>query len=182
MIGGLARRYARALAGTARSKGRLEAVAAEMERVESWLADPALAATLASPVLAASRRAAILAEMVRVLELSDTTRDFVSLLGDRHRISEIQSIAGSLREIADVDAGRIRGRVRVAQPIAEPELARLRAELERVHQRTVLLSVEIEPDLIGGISLEMEGRVFDGSARTQLRALARSLARGRSAA
>ncbi len=183
MIGGLAKRYARGLAAVARAEHHLEAVLAELEQVASTLAaNPVLANALASPILVAERRNALIHELARTLPLSATSSTLLSLLGDRHRLPELPRIVEALREIADIQAGRIRGTLRIARKIDDTQLAQLREALEKIRQRAVLLTVEVDPSLIGGVSLEMEGRVFDGSASAQLRALAHRLAQGRNAA
>jgi F-type H+-transporting ATPase subunit delta len=77
----------------------------------------------------------------------------------------------------------VEGRVRIAVRSASELTA---AELDSIAQRfadlaggrtggTVLPELEVDPDLLGGIEVEVQGRVFDGSVRTRLRRLARSM-------
>ena len=40
--------------------------------------------------------------------------------------------------------------------------------------------VRVDPSLLGGVVVDIEGKVYDGSLRTQLEALASSIAGGRS--
>jgi len=42
----------------------------------------------------------------------------------------------------------------------------------------VLLNVEIDKSLIGGLQAEMGGKLFDGSVKTQLKRIADTLAKG----
>jgi F-type H+-transporting ATPase subunit delta len=41
-----------------------------------------------------------------------------------------------------------------------------------------VLQQETDPSLIGGVSIELEGKVYDGSVRTQLEKLKQRIARG----
>lgn len=177
MIGAVAKRYARALAGVAGEQGRLEETADELVRVGGWLDDGALEAALASPMLGAAERRALLAQMTDSLGLSDLTKDFLALLADKGRLGAFRSIVQAYERLVDRALGRIRATVRVAAPLPQASLAELVSLLEGVSGKRVLPSVEVDPELIAGITVEVEGRVFDGSARTQLAHLARTLAR-----
>ena len=64
-----------------------------------------------------------------------------------------------------------------AQPIADASLAELVGVLEKIAGRKVVPTVETDPELIGGLTVEMQGTVYDGSVRTQLERLARTMAK-----
>ena len=177
MTGGIAKRYARALSGAALESNRLEETAAEFDSVDAWLADADLAAALESPVIGHAQRSAILAQMTQSLALSDLTRNFLNLLADRKRLPFLGAIAKAYRDIVDRQLGRLRAVVRVASPLPDQKLAEVIAVLERITGKKILPKVEIEPGLIAGLSVEVEGRVYDGSVRTQIEHLARALAR-----
>jgi F-type H+-transporting ATPase subunit delta len=49
--------------------------------------------------------------------------------------------------------------------------------LEQMTGKNVIASVVVDPALIAGVSVEIEGRVYDGSVQTQLAHLTRSMAR-----
>ena len=59
-------------------------------------------------------------------------------------------------------------RVLSAVPLKETEAVAIRAELEKRFSRNITLSCEIDPTLIGGVRVEIEGRVIDGSIRNKL--------------
>ena len=44
----------------------------------------------------------------------------------------------------------------------------IRAELEKRFGRNITLSCEVDPSLIGGVRVEVDGRVIDGSIRNKL--------------
>ena len=66
--------------------------------------------------------------------------------------------------------------VRSAAPLADSELAALRGKFEAITGRQVLETAEVDPSLLGGVTVETEGRVYDGSIRTQLARLERRMA------
>jgi F-type H+-transporting ATPase subunit delta len=180
MSGSLARRYARALAQSARAEGRLEAVLDELERAAAWLADPELGAALISPALAPAARASLLAQITATLELSELVRNFLGVLVRNKRLGLFAAVVGAYRRFVDDELGRVRGRVRAPAEPSPAGLEELRTTLEQALGRQVILTVERAPELLGGLSVEIEGRVYDGSLATQLRHLTAELARERS--
>ena len=52
--------------------------------------------------------------------------------------------------------------------LKEAETVALRAKLEKKLGRQVTLQCHVNPELIGGIRVEVDGRVIDGSIRNKL--------------
>ena len=59
-------------------------------------------------------------------------------------------------------------RILSAVPIRETEAMAIRTELEKRFGHTVVVQCEVDPSLIGGIRVEVDGRVIDGSIRNKL--------------
>jgi F-type H+-transporting ATPase subunit delta len=177
MTGALAKRYARALLAVAREQGALEETAADLERAVAWLEDPELAAALASPTLGTASRRALLAEITRSLGLSDLTNRFLALLAEKNRIAEFRAIARAYESLVDESLGRVRATIRTPQALDDASLRQIVATLERISGKTVVPRIEIDPALIAGVTVDMAGRVYDGSVRTQLAHLAHVMAR-----
>jgi len=177
VTGAIAKRYARALAGVAGEQGRLEQTAEELDRVAAWLADPDVAAAFASPNLGVTARRGLVGRLAESLDLSELTRNFLSLLAERNRLDQFRAITRAYQGLVDRSLGRVRAVVRAATQPSEASLDEIRAVLEQVSKKKVLVTVDVDPTLIAGVSVEIEGRVYDGSARTQLTHLARSMAR-----
>jgi F-type H+-transporting ATPase subunit delta len=177
MTGAIAKRYARALLAVATEQGRLEETAAELERTAAWLEDPELAHALGSPALGAAARRGLIGEITRSLELSELTSRFLAVLAEKGRLGDFRAIARAYVAMVDQSLGRVRATIRSAQPLSDSSLAEIVRALEKISGKKVLALTEIDPALIAGLTVEMEGRVYDGSARTQLTHLAQTMAR-----
>ena len=59
-------------------------------------------------------------------------------------------------------------RVLSAVPLKESEAVAIRAELEKRFGHGISIQCEVDPSLIGGVRVEVEGRVIDGSIRNKL--------------
>lgn len=177
MTGAIARRYARALASVAAEQSRLEQTADELDRVAAWLDDPDLKAAFESPNLGVSARRGLVGRLAESLELSELARNFLSMLGERNRLDHFRAIVQAYQGLVDRSLGRVRALVRAATALDDAGVEQVRSVLEQISKKKVLVSVVIDPALIAGVSVEIEGRVYDGSAHTQLTHLARSMAR-----
>jgi F-type H+-transporting ATPase subunit delta len=66
--------------------------------------------------------------------------------------------------------------VRSARPLTEESRRRINEVFEHQTGKRVIADSSVDPDLLGGVVVEIAGRVFDGSLRTRLERLERSLA------
>ena len=177
MTGAIAKRYARALASVAAEQNHLEQTADELDRIASWLDDPDVKAAFDSPSLGVNARRGLVGRLAESLELSELTRNFLSMLGERNRLDQFKGIIQAYQSLVDRSLGRVRAVVRAATSLDDASVAQIRSALEQITKKKVLVSVVVDPTLIAGVSVEIEGRVYDGSAHTQLTHLARSMAR-----
>jgi len=173
----IARRYARALAGVAGEQNRLEETATELESIATWLDDADVRAAFESPSLGVQASRGLVGRLAESLGLSELSRNFLSLLAERHRLDQFRSIVLAYQALVDRSLGRVRATIRAASPLGDSSIEQIRVVLEQMAGRKVIASVVVDPTLIAGISVEIEGRVYDGSAQTQLAHLARSIAR-----
>ena len=176
MTGGLAKRYARALASVAKEENGLQEMSTELDRVAGWLADAELSDALNSPALSHENRRALVSQVCESLTLSPLCQNFLSLLTDKGRLHSFDGIRLAYRELVDRDLNQLRATLRTAQALTSAQEAEITAMLEKSHGKKVLLSTEVDPELVAGVTIEIEGKIYDGSARTQLAQVARAMA------
>lgn len=176
MSGGLGRRYARALLGLARESGALASAAEEIGRIAAALDQPDARRTLLSPVLAPADRRAIVDKIVARLGISTIVGNLVRVLAERGRLQYLPDVARAYETFVDQELGRARVAIRSATALSDEQLREL-GELARrlTGGKDVIVSTEVDPDLIGGVTLAAAGTVYDGSVKTQLARLAKSV-------
>jgi F-type H+-transporting ATPase subunit delta len=128
---------------------------------------PALAATLGDASAAPERRR----ELVR--GLLDGKADPVTV-----RLAELsvtgfggRNFAASLSRLVELAAERRELRVayvRVAAPLSDAEEERLAATLGRIYGQQVSLKVSVEPELLGGASVQIGHDLYDGTVLRRL--------------
>jgi F-type H+-transporting ATPase subunit delta len=110
---------------------------------------------------------------------SDLFADFIMLLNDKGRLDILEAIAAAYRDLMDQQAGRVRVSVRSASPMTNEQQDRLRDELRASLNQEPILKVTIDPELLGGLVVQVGDQVFDASVRTRLDSIRNQLmARG----
>ncbi|HKA52460.1 MAG TPA: ATP synthase F1 subunit delta [Candidatus Binatia bacterium] len=173
----VARRYAKALLELARGQGLQETVGVELARVAEVLADPSLAQLLALPNLPLKTRRDITERLSTALALQPLTSNFLRVLAENGRLDIIPQVENAYQHLLERALGRVRAKVRAAAPLSEEELNALVDAFSRLTNMTVLPTIELDPELLGGVTVEIEGRVYDASLKTQLQRLGETLAR-----
>lgn len=176
MIGSIARRYAKALFVLAGEEGSLEQTGVELQQLADVASDPGMGETLGNPLLSPQARRAVAQTLADRLAVRPTTRNFLCLLADQQRLGHIAGIAERYRQLLDGARGRVRATVSSAIALNEEQESKLIAAFERLTGKTVLATRKVDPGLLGGVVVEIAGKAYDGTLKTQLQHLAASIA------
>lgn len=176
--GRLSRRYAKALFELALAERREDEVGQEIDRFLTAYSGSSLPAVLNNPAFPLGSRKNIVIEVSRGLQLSPLGVHFLSLLLERDRLSYLPSVVSRYRRLLDEKKGRVEAVVMAPDPLAAATLERMREALGKVSGKEVILQQESDPGLIGGVVIQLEGKVYDGSVRTQIEKMRARTERG----
>ncbi len=171
-----ARRYAKALLSLAQEVGQEEAIGTELKHIATVLAEPDLARTLALPTLPPKTRGEIVESLIRAAAPHPLVANFLRVLAVNDRLNVLADIESSYQRLLEKLLGRVRATVKSAFELSEDEVQSIVDAFSHKTGRTVIPILELEPELLGGVTVEIEGRVYDASLRTQLQRLGQSLA------
>jgi len=175
MSGKVARRYAKALFALAREARVLDVVAAELADLRTAFSDEEIVTMLASPMMTAPRLTALAQQLTTQLRLSELSGRFLGVLAANRRLDQLAGVCARFQELHDRALNRIRVTVRSAATLPTQRLKEIVATCERLTGKTVLATTASDPGLLGGLVVEVEGKVYDGSLRTQFDHLARDI-------
>lgn len=176
--GSLSRRYTRALFQLAREGGEEEKIGSEIEQFFSAHEQSDLRKVLSNPAFPAAARINILKQVIASQQLSPLTAKFLSLLLERDRLDYLPGIVSSYRRLLNEAKGRVEARVVSAAALDGALVDQLRERLRGLSGKDVVLQQETDPGLLGGLLIELEGKIYDGSIRTQLEKMKQRIARG----
>lgn len=127
------------------------------------------------PAVRAEEKERILARLPD-LEGCETLLHFYQLLAVKGRMDLLPEILDAFRDLALAQRDCARCVLTCVRPLEAAELAKLRLALCRLHhKRDILFDVRIDPSLLGGFTLELEGVTYDKSVRGALAGLTRQL-------
>ena len=168
-------RYAKALLGLAQEQNLIESTGIELAKVAEVLAEPTLAKTLSLPNLSPKTRKDIVDQLIKAFSPSALLGNFLRVLAENDRLKNFPEIERAYQQLLEQQLGRVRARIRIAMPISDGELQSLVDAFSRLTQKTVVPAVEIDPELLGGVVVEIAGKVYDASLKTQLQRIGESL-------
>ena len=137
-----------------------------------------LADTIANPLYRAGERKKVLAQVVERLNLSKVMGAFVMLLFEKGRLAFIGSISEFYNVLADELKGVARANLVSATQLADETVEKIRASLSKRTGKEIVLDVQYDSGLIGGIVTRIGDLVLDGSIKTQLLNMKESFKKG----
>jgi F-type H+-transporting ATPase subunit delta len=165
----LARVYAEALMAAAGPQA--DAVGDDIDAlVEDVLAErPNAERFLASGAVNRKTKAAVL--QAAFAGTSDVLRNFLGVLNQNNRLGLLRAIAAAYRKLRDEAAGRVRVTVTSAVALSDDQLTKLKTTLAGRLDAEPVLDARTDPDLLGGLVVQVGDRVYDSSVRTRLDSL-----------
>jgi F-type H+-transporting ATPase subunit delta len=172
----IARRYAKALMKIGQQDGSYERYCEELNAFASLFEkEEKLREVLINPVFGIPQRQGVIKGIGNKLGLSQITLNFLHILVDKNRIRYLSEITSIYQEFVDEAAGRARVLLVTAYDLTEDKLQKLTHGLEELVGKKVIMEVERDPALIGGVVAKIGGMLYDGSIKTQLEILKETL-------
>jgi F-type H+-transporting ATPase subunit delta len=172
-----ARRYARALLDVALAQADPATVKADLDRLAGLVHDHLeLRSFLDHPAVGPEKKKAVVRALRKDRELAPPVQRLVDLLIDRQRTDILAEVARAFTRAWNVHRGVVEAEALSATALDESERRALQSAVERATGRMVELTADVDPSLVGGLLLRMEGRVYDGTVRARLAALRERLA------
>ena len=106
-------------------------------------------------------------------------QDFLTVLARRGRFPLLPSIVAQYRQLKRREAGEGLCLLRCARDPGDQALAPVAQFLCKKHgYQAITFEIVVDPEVLGGFVLEIDGVTYDKSVRGQLQALAQSLQKG----
>lgn len=158
-------RYAKALFSLAEQEQQFESIHEEIQALETIFNDnPRLGAVLTDTTLSGLKQRELLKSLSG--EFSTFMQHFLSLVFDYQRMAEMPYIIAAYEDLYDQKMGIAHAKVTSAVALDDDQIARISqsfAKREGLNQ--VLVESIVDPDIIGGIVLESNHKVIDGSVK-----------------
>jgi len=173
----VARRYASALADVVLERGEAREIQDELIAWEKlFRLSPSLQEVFRNPTIALDQKRAVLNKLIERVKPRPATVNFLKVLLQNQRLTELGEINRKLAEMLDERAGMVAATVMTARPVPENAQNQLHARLLSLTGKKVRIDFATDPDLIGGLVTRIGSTVYDGSVRNHLQQLKEKMA------
>ncbi|MGJ9414201.1 F0F1 ATP synthase subunit delta [Aeromicrobium sp. CF4.19] len=175
LVDGLETAGVAALVASADAEGTLEAVETELfEAGRAISSDPELRAVVSDRSVPREPKLALLDRLFE----SKVRPQTLELLHQAAavRTGSFERVLAGFSETAAARRDRLVALVRVAYELGDEELQRLTSAIAAKYGRDVHLNIVVDPSVLGGIVVSVEGEVVDGTMSSRLEAARRRLA------
>lgn len=129
---------------------------------------------IGNPVVSAKQLGEIILEIGRN-KFNSEARNLVMLLADNKRILVLPQIRQLFEQLKAQYEGVLEAKIVSAFAMESRQLKKLIDDLERKFKRKIEAQVSIDPELIGGVKVEIGDEILDASIRGKLEAMAVAL-------
>jgi F-type H+-transporting ATPase subunit delta len=165
-----ARRYAEAAFQVAQADGTLDRWQADLASAAELLGRPDVAPVVGSPAVALSQRQGIVQQLLGPRIAPEALR-LVTLLVERGKVDGLRSVSEHYNRMLNAHRGVVEATVTSAVPLTADETAAIQTRVEAMAGSAVELRTEVNPDLIGGLTIQVRDRLLDASIRGRLERL-----------
>jgi F-type H+-transporting ATPase subunit delta len=169
---GLSRRYAAALYELADEQGALDDTIDQMDKLGRLIAEaPDLRRLIESRTIDARHAAGAMDAVLAEQGFSPLVRHFVGVVTANRRLTELPALIGGFAAYVADKRGVITAEVTTAHPLTDTQKAQLAARLATAGYGRVALREQVDPSLLGGMTLKIGARLYDTSLKSRLQRL-----------
>jgi len=173
----IGRIYSKAMLDLAEERGEADDLLGELQDLVKYLGrNPEFEQFLGSPLVDDEDRSRTLERALRG-KASDLLVDALQVVNRKGRLGLLRAIAEGYRLEHGLLRGVAEATVRTAVPLGEALRTRVRESVARFTGKQPRLIEKVDPSLIGGIVIEVDGQKIDGSVASRLRELGQALER-----
>lgn len=168
--------YAESLLQLAEEAGKAEEIGAELWQLhELWNQAPSFAAMMSSAAIEIAARRESLRKAFGAGRVHPLVLNLLLVLNDKRRSMILPRACEAYRAKLDQRLGREEVRVTTATALGEEHRAALRARIKKLTGHDADLFENVDPRLLGGMSVQIGDRLYDRSVRRGLRDLRAAL-------
>ncbi|MEA1968938.1 MAG: ATP synthase F1 subunit delta [Thermodesulfobacteriota bacterium] len=177
----VSRRYAKALMLIGKEDGQADQYRTELDGIVGLFdQNQEFEQAVINPLFDKNDRRNVLTAVIEKTDLSKVMKSFIVLLFDKGRIGFLRDVCDFYNNLADELKGVVHATLVSATQLSSEAVEKIKQGLAAKTGKDVILDVEQDKSLIGGIVTRIGDLVLDGSVKTQLFNMRESLKRGES--
>jgi len=168
----IAKRYAKGLFNVGEKNGKYKEYQSEIEGILGVFdREERLKRAIILPLVEVEKRKEVLSDVLRSLEVSTPLASMFTMLLEKNRMGYLSLIRDVYNDLVDEKEGRVKGTLWTAFPLDDAMKTKIETEMGEKLGKKVILTVQEDKSLIGGVKVAIKGTIIDGSVRRQLHTL-----------
>ena len=163
--------YGEALYGLCREEGLEDTVLRQMDVLRQCFREtPDFVRLLSSPALSKADRCRIVDDSFRK-SLAPYLLNFLKILTEKGYMRHFADCCGAYRSCYNRDHNILPVQATTAAPLTQEQAAKLRQKLSAITGKTVELHNRLDPDVLGGVRLDYDGKMLDDTVAHRLESI-----------
>ena len=172
----LANRYAKALFAVAQETDAFDEYNKVLSEVATvFVGQAEVKDGLTNPLYPVDVRAKVMDHIIAAAGATGVIKNFLTLVVEKKRAEFLPEIAEAFQALIDAQRNICQGSVVTATEINAELKDKVQATLEKITGKTVVLTTEVDPAIVGGIIAKVGDLILDGSIKSQLQGLKESI-------
>ena len=172
----IGKRYAEALSGNIGEDSQLgEALLGLKEFGKAMKTENELLRFFEHPSIPKEKKKHVVEGLCSGLQIGDKVANLLMMLNERGKILYLDKIIEYFQQVVDRRLGQQRIHVTSAHILSDENTNRLKTALNKILGKTILIDIEVDESLIGGVMLRIGDQVADDTIRNRLDILKRTI-------
>ena len=168
----VASRYAVALMDLAEESKALDAVEKDLSELSSMIeSSDDLSLMIRSPLAGSAAQEKALLALADKAKFHKLTQNFLGVLAQNGRVNALEAIMEAFKIEASKRRGEVAVNVQVAQDLSAAQKKELEAAIAKTVGSDVMLDVQVEPSILGGMIVTVGSQMIDDSVVRKLERL-----------
>jgi len=167
------KRYAQAAFELALEKGGLDSWQSSLRKIADLTTDERVVDLLENPKLSFETKKAVLVEFLGTI--NPLALNLAYLLVHKDRLGIASDMSQQYDRLLDTHHGIEHVGIITAVPLDDEDRKSISSRFERIIGRKVVIDAQVDPSVVGGIKARIGDTLIDGSVKSKLGALKKSL-------
>lgn len=172
----IAKRYVNSLFSGVTKKAEIDSIAKDMSDLGAMIhGSSELAAFLKSPLHSSETQMNVVQALAKKAKLSKSVTALLGVLVQNKRLNVLQAIVFETQEHLAKLSGTVPVSVATARKLTATDEKKIQTQVKAVLGKDVIMQSYVDESLIGGLVIQVESTLIDGSIKTKLDKLERQL-------
>jgi len=168
--------YALALYELAKENSELNKVEDGMDGIKTLLSNSSdFKEMILNPTVTKEEKNKVIIKIVDQYNFCETLKKFLGFLTTKNRLFFLNKIIGSFLDLISSSKGELKAKLLSSKKLSKSELEKIRNELSKDFQSPIKIDYKHDPDLIGGLVIQVGSVMVDASIKSKLRQLQKSM-------